>query len=155
MLRGVSTMETANCIRNEQKKVKRERHVREKEFMGALQGLGSAVGEYLGDGQGESDGLAQAEGCMAQAVLGDDNFGLVDDLSIEQNEDSSDDAHPLFFLYDCETTGLNIYNDHIIELAAEVVHCPMPYANITFSSLVKTSRRIPLPGIMHYHIEYC
>lgn len=147
MLPHVSTNKKANNFaRNEQKKTKRDRHVKEKELMGALQGLGSAVGEYYGDGQGECYGMAEAMDSVAQAVVCDDS-GLVEDLLLEQNEDSSDDAQPLLFLYDCETTGLSIYNDHIIEIAAEVVDCPVPHSNTTFTSLVKTSRRIPLPGI--------
>lgn len=109
--------------------------------MGALQGLGSAIGEYVGDGQGEleSDSVAQA--------MDVDDSRLVNEHSLEQHEDGTDNAHPLIILYDCETTGLSIYNDHIIEMAAEVVDCPVPHANPSFSSLVKTSRRIPLPGI--------
>ena len=41
-----------HCNRNEQKKIKRERHEREKDYMGALQGLGCVIGEYVGDGIG-------------------------------------------------------------------------------------------------------
>ena len=83
----------------------------------------------------------------AQATINVDADALdVPPQSQEQQEDSTDNAHPLMFLYDCETTGLSIYNDHIIELAAEVMDCPVPHTNLSFSSLVKTSRRIPLPG---------
>ena len=53
----------------------------------------------------------------------------------------------LLFLYDCETTGLSVYSDHIIEIAAELINSPVASCtNTTFSSLVKTSRRIPTPG---------
>ena len=136
MFHQVSTKKREKMVRNEQKKVKRERHEREKEYMKALQELGSAVGEYHGSGQGESDSVGHI-------VLGDD-LGLAEDLSEEQNEESTDYAHPLMFLYDCETTGLSIYSDNIIEIAAEVFDCPVPHTNTTYSSLVKTSRRIPL-----------
>ena len=44
---------------------------------------------------------------VVDAELGDD------DQAVEIGEGSSDDAHPLLIFYDCETTGLSIYNDHI------------------------------------------
>lgn len=135
------------CYRNEQKKAKRARHEREKDYLEALRKLGTMVGEYVGNGQGEeSAGVEQAVDLDAVNDSGVvDADWEVDDL--EQIEDSSDDAHPLLFSYDCETTGLSIYNDHIIEIAAEVINCPvMSHNNASFSSLVKTSRRIPTPG---------
>ena len=112
--------------------------------MGALQGLGCVIGEYVGDGQGELE-----TDRVAQAVLGDVevDLGLVNDLPLEQHEEHTENAQPLLVLYDCETTGLNIYSDHIIEIAAEVMHCPVSLPNLSFSSLVKTSRRIPIPGM--------
>lgn len=114
--------------------------------MEVLQGLGNIVGNYAGDGQGEAESVSQAVNmdvdvdADVDADVGADSG--VDDLSMEQSKESSDDVKPLLFLYDCETTGLSIYNDHIIEIAAELVDCP-----VAFSSLVKTSRRIPAPGI--------
>lgn len=108
--------------------------------MEALQGVGNVVGEYAGDGQGETENVSPTE-IDFYTDIGED-----DDLSVEQTEVSSDDAHPLYFLYDCESTGLSIYSDHIIEIAAEVVNSPVTSSNTTFASLVKTSRRIPTPG---------
>lgn len=126
--------------RNQQKKAKRVRHEKEKEFMEALGGLGNVVGKYVGDGQGEVvDSETQA---VDMDIVGADSE--VYDLSAEQNEASTDNADPLLFLYDCETTGLSIYNEHIVEIAAEVVNCD--HSDATFSSLVKTSRRIPTAG---------
>ncbi len=137
--------------------------------MEALEGVGNVVGEYVGDGQGESENDMQA----ANLDVVDDhdmqaarfldvldahqedhdmqaaNLFDVVDAHLEDNEQAevrSDDAHPLFFLYDCESTGLSIYNDHIIEIAAEVVNSPVINGSTTFASLVKTSRRIPAPG---------
>ena len=56
-------------------------------------------------------------------------------------EDSSGDAYPLLFFYDCETTGFSVYNEHITEIAAKVVGVPLSsFSQPTFSSLVKTSR---------------
>lgn len=78
---------------------------------------------------------------MVDAELG------VEDQVVEFEEvDSSDDAYPLLIFYDCETTGLGIYNDHITDIAAKVVACPVPLSSPTFSSLVKTSRHIPAVG---------
>ena len=62
-------------------------------------------------------------------------------------EVGDDHTHPLLFLYDCESTGLSIYKEHIIEIAAEVVDPPVSYSNTTFESLVKTAHSIPQAGI--------
>lgn len=129
-------------VRNEQKKAKKLRHEREKVYMEALQGVGNVVGEYVGDGQGECEDTSQA-------VVGFDSVGADIDGTVEQMEISSHDASPLLFLYDCESTGLSIYNDHIIEIAAEVANCAVPYSNSSFTSLVKTSRWIPTKGTYH------
>ena len=74
-------------VRNEQKKVKKERHEKEKVYMQALRGVGSAVGEYVGDGQGESE-------TMEQAVA--DDFDVL--IPIEHNRDSNDNAHLLVLI---------------------------------------------------------
>ena len=69
------------------------------------------------------------------------------DSGNESMEVSSDDnTRPLLFLYDCETTGLSIYNEHIIEIATVVVDSPVSYSNTTFESLVKTARSISPSG---------
>ncbi len=96
--------------RNLQKAAKRVRHSREKDFMEALGRLGNVVGVYAGDGQGEVESVTEAEMVAVGADVG------IRDLLIEQNEESSEDAHPLLFLYDCETTGLSIYSNHIMVL---------------------------------------
>ncbi len=64
----------------------------------------------------------------------------------ECNEVSSD-AEPLLFLYDCETTGLSDYNDHITDIAAKVIASPVPLSDGSFSSLVKTSKTISATGM--------
>lgn len=50
----------------------------------------------------------------------------------------------LFFLFDCESTGLDIYRDHILEIAAKVVNVAV--SQPSFSSLVHTLRDIPTEG---------
>ena len=93
--------------------------------MARMQGLDIAVGEYVGDGQAD----------------GDD-----DDEPVDPVDD--DGARPLLIFYDCETTGLNIYNEHVTELAAKVIG--VPSASLTassFSSLIRTPRHIPAAGL--------
>ncbi len=148
-------------------------HEREKTYMEALQGAGNVIVEYAGDGQGESEDTTgrvdfdavdeqievsqdadctvdfdavdeQIEVSPRDADWGDDEWGDVSAASIEVSNDGS--THPLLLLYDCESTGLSIYNEHIIEIAAEVVGPPALYINTTFTSLVKTARSIPSSG---------
>ena len=101
--------------------------------MAALESAGKEVGEYAGDGQGEAERSAPSVSDSVDPLVDADSE--VDDPSMEQEEDSSDDAKPFLILYDCETTGLSIYNDHIVEIAAEVIDSPHP---LHFTSLVKT-----------------
>jgi len=50
---------------------------------------------------------------------------------------------PLLFFYDCESTGGNIHDDHIIEIAAEIVGPEKVYVTVkSFSELCFTSRII-------------
>lgn len=108
--------------------------------METMRGLGSAVGEYVGDGQGE----AEAEG--GETSTSDDIQELEVDGLVSEIEDN-DDAKPLLVFYDCETTGFSIYKDHITEVAAKIVAMPTAHiTNPTFSSLVRTSRNIPPAG---------
>ena len=112
--------------------------------METLREMGCAVGEYVGDGQGESESAVTTP---QEADLDPvDVDPEVDDQSLDEEKDSSDDAHPLLIFYDCETTGFSIYDDHITDMAAKVIASPVPLSSPTFSSLVKTSRRIPAAG---------
>lgn len=130
--------------RNLQKKVKKARYEKEKEYMENMRVAGCTVGEYLGDGQGESESAAQEPTSVNLDVV--DAEPEVDDQPVDEDEDSSDDAHPLLIFYDCETTGFSIYDDHLTDIAAKVVACPVPLSTPTFSSLVMTSRHIKAPG---------
>lgn len=135
------------------------RYEQEKVYMETLRGLGSAVGEYVGDGQAESstqptsadfDGDFDGDFDVVDAELGLDDHSLDD-----YDEDSSDNAHPLLICFDCETTGFSIYDDHITDVAAKVIDSPVPLETPTFSSLVKTSRRIPVAGNIHLILHDC
>lgn len=114
--------------------------------MAVLQDLGNTIAEYAGNGQGEVEPESVVEMTDIDDLGVYDIDSVVYDISMERSEKSGNDAQPLLFLYDCETTGFSIYNDHIIEVAAMLVNCPVAYSNDTFSSLVKTSRRIPAAG---------
>ena len=113
--------------------------------METLCSSGCVVGEYVGDGRGDKeDGQEDTATDVsadvdAQPVVDDQWDGGVDDRSV------SDVSQPLYFIYDCETTGLSIYQDHITEIAAEVVSAVLP-SQPTYSSLVRTTRRIPPSG---------
>ncbi len=75
---------------------------------------GCTVGEYVGDGQGETESV------VAQS----DKVG---DSGNEQSTiDDNEDQQPLLILYDCETTGFSIYTDHIIDIASKVIASPFP-----------------------------
>ena len=66
-----------------------------------------------------------------------------DEEDIEE-ENGSDDVHLLLFFYDCKTTGFSIYDEHLTEIAAEVVRVPLSKASKpVYSSLVHAPRNIP------------
>ena len=60
---------------------------------------------------------------------------------------------PLHFFFDIETTGLDIYDVAIIELAGKVVDAPVPVCQTTFQSLVRTSKSISSKGKENYDNE--
>lgn len=114
--------------------------------METLRGAGCVVGEYVGDGQGESENTAQEPASAENLDVTDAEPGVDDDQPVDEDEEGSDDLVPLLILYDCETTGFSIYTDHITDIAAKVIACPVQVTTPTISSLVKTSRRIPAAG---------
>ena len=107
---------------------------------------GATVGEYVGNGLGETERTDSDDKCDEdiEANEVDDHH---DHESNVESGGSSDDAHPLLLFYDCETTGLSVYSEHITEIAAKVVGVPQSsFSQPTFSSLVKTSRNISKKG---------
>ena len=119
--------------------------------MEQLRGAGHATGEYMGGGRGEDEREEPDDNDKAS-----DECDLVDECQVlgqeELEEDSNDNANPLLFFFDVETTGLSIYQDHIVELAAKVIGVPL-VSQPTFSSLVHTPRNIPTKGLrIHHHI---
>lgn len=122
--------------------------------METLHDLGRAVREYVGGGQGDTSpndesemerGDAEVEYPESEGDNEDDTNPDANDQ--ERQEDSSDQAHPLMFCFDCEATGLSIYDDHITKIAAKVVGVPLStVSQPSFSSLVHTPRYIPEKG---------
>ncbi len=107
--------------------------------MERLAGAGCTVGEYVGDGQGETGSLAAHSHVEELDEVGDSGDEQSSDYDME-------DQQPLLILFDCETTGFSIYNDHIIDIAAKVIASPVPVSHPSFSSLVRTAKNIPGPG---------
>lgn len=129
--------------RNQQKKTKKMRHEEEKRFMANLQDVGHATGEYVGDGWGDGENEVDMEEPPERGAESDGDEGLKD-----EDKDSTDEAHPLLFFYDCEATGFSVYSDNITEIAAKVVGVPLnTVSKPSFSSLVHTPRNIPKRGI--------
>ena len=117
--------------RNQQKRAKTVRHEAEKAHMADRCGLGISTGQYQGGGQGDlSDG-------------GEDEQWLSDIEDIDSGSETDTDP-PLLFFFDIETTGLNIYNDAITEIAGKAIgiSCSQP----TYTSLVMTNKNIPKKG---------
>ena len=117
--------------------------------MEQLRGVGHAVGEYVGGGRGDIE--EEMEDINEDDAVDEERCDLVDGsiqvVEDEEEEDSIENAHPLLFFFDTETTGLNIYQDHIVELAAKVVGVPSTrITQPSFSSLVHTPRNIPSKG---------
>jgi len=63
-------------------------------------------------------------------------------------------ATPILFLYGCQSTGTNICDDHIVEIAAEVME-PVKVVVTTksFSELCHTSRQISKKGVINQSIS--
>ena len=116
--------------------------------MVTLRGAGCSIGEYVGNGEGEAN-----ETASAPAADGPVDTDPVDECQYSEGEDNKeneicefDDSHPLLVLFDVETTGLSIYVDHITDIGAKVLDPPVSLTAPTFSSLVRTGRRISAPG---------
>ena len=78
--------------------------------------------------------------------LDNSDIEVYDDELGRERDSLDKDAHPLLFLFDTETTGLSIYEDHIVKIAAKVSLSAI--SQPSFSSLVHTPRNLPLKGIV-------
>ena len=59
---------------------------------------------------------------------------------------NSSQEQSLLFLFDLETTGLDVYTESITEIAGKVFNPPVAVSNTSFSSLVYTKTYIPEIG---------
>ena len=98
--------------------------------MERLRGAGYTVGEYVGDGQGESTSVG-SEG------------GTLDAGPEVERQELEEDADDILILYDCETIGFSVYIDHITDICAKVIAAPTPLLHHIFSSLLRTPRTMP------------
>ena len=130
--------------------MKKARYEQEKAFMVTLRGVGCTVGEYVGDGAGEAETAAiPVVDCPVDIDPGDEHQYLEEGEDMDVSDRSeSDGSRPLLILFDCETTGLSIYSDHITDIGAKVLTPPVPLSVPTFSCLVRTGRTISTTGKM-------
>lgn len=111
------------------------------------QEVGIAVGQYQGGGQGENVDLGPGPSPQVEPVE-----PCEPDADNNSDDDFEDDTttfskHPLLFFFDVETTGLVIYNDFIIDIAAKVIDIPASaVSQPRYQSLVRTSKTIPTKG---------
>ena len=88
--------------------------------MAQRQEVGIAIGQYQGRGQGEN---AAPEPEIEPKSL--DAYSDSEDDTEEDTESKPPSSKlPLLFLFDVETTGLVVYNDFIIDIAAKVIDRP-------------------------------
>ena len=112
--------------------------------MTSLAGLGEAVGEYSGHGQGEQEYPTQLD----QDGESDDE----DSMETCDTDSETSDTKPVHIFFDIETAGLSIYNDHITEIGAKVVGMPSQLSSPSFTSLVHIPRNISSAGT-YIHLE--
>lgn len=130
------------------KRKRSRQHEEAKVYMARMQQLGNVVGEYVGDGQGDTDSMEEDDALELTSVDENQDAETTIDDHEEEAGDSTNGARPLLIFYDCETTGLSIHNDHITEIAAKIIGVPLSSVSLpTFSSLVRTPRHIPAAGL--------
>ena len=71
--------------------------------------------------------------------------GTADGSSCDDQRNSCQEQS-LLFLFDLETTGLDVYTESITEIAGKVFNPPATVSNTSFSSLVYTRTYIPEIG---------
>ena len=63
--------------------------------MESIRGMGNVVGDYVGDGQGDSEHATQA---IVSADLNSVDADVVGDQSLDDEEDICNNAEPLLFI---------------------------------------------------------
>lgn len=139
--------------RNQQKTAKSARHEAEKLLMAQRRDVGIAVGEYQGRGRGEDESSnPEVEPDNCDDDNNDDDSNNNDDEDNDGDNSDDDEATPqipLLFFFDVETTGLMVYDDFIIEIAAKVIDIPESavVSQYSYQSLVRTSKTIGSKGM--------
>ena len=87
---------------------------------------------YQGGGQGENEvPHPEVEAAMLfEPEPMDADFNNEYDLDLGEDTGTMSNELPLLFFFDVETTGLVVYNDFIIDIAAKVVDIPPESTNI-------------------------
>jgi len=92
--------------RNLQKTAKKRRYEHEKAVMGTLRSVRNVVGTYVGIHLDSGDECQQ-----------NSDWDLENCIS-----DKPENSKPFRILYECETTVLSIYADHIVDIAPKVLN---------------------------------
>ena len=115
--------------------------------MKELRGAGHVIGEYVGERRADMEQEDEDLDEHSRESIDSGVEPAFDDIQEEEGDDVTQNAHPLLLLFDTETTGLNIYEDHIVEIAGKVTGVPLSAVTYpTYSRLVHTPRNIPSKG---------
>ena len=110
-----------------------QRHEDEKNYMTTHKAAGYNTGEYVETGFGDDNDEEQVEEedgsdieddhdeewdkSIGSVACGEGELMTSEDSFLPSDEGLPyDDIHPLLIFYDCEATGVSIYDDNIIEL---------------------------------------
>ena len=114
--------------------------------------VGIAVGQYQGGGQGENAPPDSEVDQLEPIAMDVDVMDVEVDSSFEDDPEAPEtllpsDKLPLLFFFDVETTGLVVYEDVIIDIAAKVVDITQSaVSQPMYHSLLRTSKTIPKKG---------
>ena len=104
--------------RNENKRIKKKKHEKEKEYMTSLKAV-SITTKYSAGGCEDSSSESEFSDSSNSFPVPDcsDSVPVTDSSDDECGDELQGSPSPLYFLYDCEGTGGSIYKDHIVEIA--------------------------------------
>ena len=113
--------------------------------------VGIAAGEYQGRGRGEDESPIK----LVPMDIGSD---IDNDIHLEEDSDDDEALNrlPLSLIFYVESTGLVVYNDHIIDIAAKVVDLPESavVSQPSYQSLVRTIAKVQQNRAKMYYQLY-